>query len=86
MRVLGRTLRWHEAQSASPEADADDANDQDITEFRSQAALANFVAADRMDIQYATKEACRSMARPTVASLRRTRRLARYLVRRPRLT
>ena len=49
------------------------------------AARANYLAADRMDIQYAVKELCRAMAKPTVGDRRKMKRLARYLVGRPRV-
>ena len=48
--------------------------------FRATAARANFLAIDRPDIQYATKEICRDMSRPKVGSWKRLKRLARYLV------
>ena len=49
------------------------------------AARANYLAADRTDIQYATKECCRGMAAPLVQHLGGLKRLARYLVGRPRM-
>ena len=55
-------------------------------EFRSLAARANYLASDRMDVQFAAKEACRDMAKPRVASVRKLKRLARYLARYPRGT
>ncbi len=55
------------------------------TEFRALAARANYLAADRPDIQYAVKELCKAMARPTVGDRRKLKRLARYLVGKPRL-
>ncbi len=55
------------------------------SEYRALAARANYLAADRPDIQYAVKELCKSMARPTVGDRRRLKRLARYLVGKPRL-
>ena len=45
----------------------------------------NYLAADRPDIQYATKEACRDMSKPTQGSWRRILRIGRYLCGRPRL-
>ena len=53
--------------------------------FRGLAARANYLSADRPDIQYGAKEACRDMARPTRASMARLKRLARYLLRHPRV-
>ena len=45
-------------------------NDQAVdpkeeTHFRALPARANYLALDRMDLQYATKEVCRGMAAPT---------------------
>ena len=54
-------------------------------EFRSVAALVNYLAVDRPDLQYAVGLLCRKMAKPTGASLRALKRVARYLVRYPRV-
>ena len=54
-------------------------------EFRGLAARANYLALDRVDIQYAVKEVCRGMAEPTKRDVRKLRRLGRYLKGRPRL-
>ena len=48
-------------------------------------ARLNFVAQDRPDVQYATKEVCREMSAPTVGGLRKLKRLARYLKGKPRV-
>ncbi len=55
------------------------------TEYRALAARANYLAADRMDIQYAVKEVCKAMSCPTVGDRRKLKRLARYLLGKPRL-
>ena len=54
-------------------------------EYRSLAARANYLACDRMDIQFAVKELCRKMSNPTVGDRRRLKRFARYLVGSPRV-
>ena len=54
-------------------------------QFRQLAARANYLAMDRPDIQYATKEVCRAMARPTRGDWRKLKRIARYLIGHPRL-
>ena len=79
----------------SPGIDDDDDDDddgveaeiegEDATRFRGVAARCNYLAFDRPDLQYATKEVCREMAKPTTGSLRRLRRIALYLLGRPRL-
>ena len=48
--------------------------------FRGVAARANYLAADRPDIQFAAKEVCRSMSAPTEMALGALKRLCRYLV------
>ena len=60
-------------------------NKEEATEFRAVAATVNFLAHDRADIQYAAKEACRDMAKPKRSSWLKLKRLARYLVKYPRL-
>lgn len=58
---------------------------QEMTSFRSIAARANYLAQDRPDLQFATKEICRRMAKPTRGCWTAMKRLARYLVQYPRL-
>ena len=55
-------------------------NEKDKREYRGIAARANDLAMDRPDIQFATKEVCRGMARPTQGDWRKLKRLGRYLV------
>ena len=55
------------------------------TEYRALAARANYLASDRPDMQYSTKEVCRGMATPTVGDRRKLKRLTRFLVGRPRV-
>ena len=55
------------------------------TEFRGLAARANYLSLDRPDIQFATKEICREMAKPTERGMQKMKRLARYLLQLPRL-
>ena len=52
----------------------------DATQFRSIAARVNYLSADRPDLQFAAKELCRMMARPTAGCWAKLKRLARYLV------
>ena len=49
------------------------------TTYRMVAARANYLATDRLDIQFAVKECCRGMANPTIGSWNMMKRLARYL-------
>ena len=57
----------------------------DITRFRGVAARCNYLSFDRPDMQFATKEVCREMSKPTTGSLRRLRRIGCYLKDRKRL-
>ena len=58
---------------------------KEATGYRALAARANYLALDRPDIQYAVKEICRCMSAPARSDLAKLRRLARYLIERPRL-
>ncbi len=69
---------------------AETENDEELkpelhTAFRATAARANYLAADRIDIQFGAKEVCRWMAKPTAQSWAAMKRLCRYLVGLPRL-
>ena len=55
------------------------------TAFRGAAARGNYLAADRIDVQFACKEICRSMAHPTAHAWKSLKRLCRYLTSAPRL-
>ena len=57
----------------------------DASRFRGVAARSNYLASDRRDIQFATKDVCREMSRPTTGSLRRLKRIGQYLQGKPRL-
>ena len=56
-----------------------------ITKYRMIAARANYLSTDRMDIQFAVKECCRGMAAPQIGHWNKLKRLARYLLGRPRV-
>jgi len=58
---------------------------EDITRYRGVIARCNYLAADRPDCVFAVKEGCREMSKPTTGSLRRLRRIGRYLKMHPRL-
>ena len=53
--------------------------------FRAVAARANYLAADRPDIQFAAKEVCRWMAAPTDRSLDALKRVGRFVAGKRRL-
>jgi hypothetical protein len=76
--------------AAAREEDADQDDDRELEpdearEFRSIAARANYLAMDRLDIQFASKEICRDMSAPTSKSQRKLKRLGRFLLKHPRL-
>ena len=48
--------------------------------FRALAARANYLAQDRIDVQFAAKEVCRYMSLPTDAAQAALKRLGRYLL------
>ena len=53
--------------------------------FRGSAARGNYLAADRIDIQFAAKEVCRWMAKPSDQSWAALKRVCRDLIGLPRL-
>ena len=57
----------------------------DITCFRGVAARCNYFRPDRPDCNCAIEECCREMSAPTTGSLRRLKRLGRYLKGSPRV-
>ena len=67
-------------------ADSRSLEASEAREFRAHAARANYLSQDRPDLQYAAKEVCREMAKPTVESWGALKRLVRYLVAVPSLT
>ena len=58
---------------------------EDVSAFRGVAARCNYLGPDRPDCNFAIKECCREMSAPTTGSLRRLKRVGRYLKRHPRL-
>ena len=48
--------------------------------YRAMVARANYLAQDRMDLQYSTKELSRRMAKPQWEDVKKLKRLVRYLV------
>ncbi len=55
------------------------------TAYRAIAARANYLAIDRPDIQYTTKEICKAMSAPTSKDWDKLKRIARYLIGKPRI-
>ena len=72
-------------QYAPQHDDEDELVGRDATVYRALAARANYLAQDRSDIVYATKELTRQMSAPRNGDRRAMKRLARYLMKRPRV-
>ena len=56
-----------------------------MREHRSAVARCNYLAADRFEIAFTTKELCRAMANPTEADAKAMARLCRFLKGMPRM-
>jgi hypothetical protein len=65
------------------QGDDEELESGEATKFRAMAARASYIAQDRVDVMFASKEVCRDMSRPTVGSMRKLKRLARYLLEYP---
>jgi hypothetical protein len=57
----------------------------EVTGFRGLAARANYLSADRIDLQFAAKDVCRFMSSPTETSVAAMKRLGRYIIGHKRL-
>ena len=53
---------------------------EDATLYRSVVARFNYLAPDRQDIQFAVRECAKAMAKPTVHSMVKLKRIGRYLL------
>ena len=74
--------------SGSEEEDTEDDVELEgdyVTRYRGVIARCNYLAVDRPDCVLGIKEGCREMSKPTTGSLRRLRRIGRYLKMHPRL-
>ena len=58
----------------------------DASQYRANAARANYLVQDRADVQYAVKEIARRMSRPRMQDWGLLKRLARYLLGSPRVS
>ena len=63
-----------------PEEDDPLFSPSESTEFRRIVARANFLSQDRMDIQYAVKEAARGMTLPRQSQMETLLKIAKYVV------
>ena len=84
IRIASQSAVTHEISSA--ELDEDRLLDRDeARQYRAMAARLNYMAVDRVDLQFAVKESARSMANPKVSSWDMLVKIGRYLLGRPRL-
>ena len=84
---LSKGLEVPITRDVDNEEDAEDElQGEEATQYRALAARANYLSQDRVDIQFAAKEACRGMSKPKRKDHRKLKRLARYLIQHPRLT
>ena len=73
-------------ETPEDETDEDDIllGPQEAREHRGIAARLNYLTVDRADIQFATKELARTMSAPKRGDVAKAKRIARYLLGRPR--
>ena len=74
----------HEVSDSESEEDKELSADE-ARRYRAITARLNYLAVDRVDIQYSVKEAARHMATPRVSSWKLVNKIGRYLLGRPRL-
>ena len=74
-----------ECAAWSEEPEGEELPPEEATRYRAIGARCNYLQPDRPDIQYAVKEVCRLMSRPTTRAWEMLKRVGRYLKGRPRL-
>ena len=74
-----------ECAAWSEEPEGEELPASEATRYRAIGARCNYLQPDRPDIQYAVKEVCRLMSRPTARAWELLKRVGRYLKGRPRL-
>ena len=57
----------------------------EATEFRALSARSNYLAADRIDLQFGSKECCWHMSKPGIIAQHALKRLGRFLLKHKRL-
>ena len=80
-----RTTTTPRKSMAKEGEDEKELGSEQATQYRALAARCNYLSMDRPDMQFAVKEACREMARPTAGAWSRLERIGQYLKGRPRL-
>ncbi len=89
-RTPGVKVENKQVMKGSDDEQEDDKEDppmgsKDATRYRAIVARLNYMAADRLDIQYAVKEVARNMSTPRQSHWSALRRIGLYLQGRPRL-
>ena len=85
-KFVKKRVGVRQAQRIEPNDRGDEPLDaESASQYRALAARCNYLAADRPDIGYASKELCRDFSSPTSRSVVRLKRVVRYLRHKPRL-
>ena len=79
----GPAAKWKEEDEEVEAEELETKEEQKA--FRAAAARMNYLGLDRPDVQFATKELCQGMARPSRLGEMRIKKAVRYLVGAPRL-
>jgi hypothetical protein len=74
-----RTKPVNTTGNRNKEVDEEELESEQATQYRAMTARCNYLSQDRSDIQYAVKELCRSMSKPTVEDWAKLKHLAKYL-------
>ena len=78
--LVNKLMVENEAEPEDYELDAEEAR-----KFRGVVARLNYLAVDRIDMQYAVKEAARRMSKPMATDWKSVVKIGRYLAGKPRL-
>ena len=73
-----RTLSTPGINPGNEDEEGQESEGENATKFRSLAARCNYLSLDRPDLQYAVKEICREMAKPTKGSWSKLQRIAQF--------
>ena len=80
-----KPAKKEEEKEGVDDPDEEELPTKEATEHRGIAARLNYLVGDRADIQFATKELARTMAKPKRGDVAKAKRIARYLRGRPRV-
>ena len=74
-----RTLSTPGVNPGNEDEEDQELEGENVMKFSSLAARCNYLSLDRPDLQYAVKEICREMAKPTKGSWTKLQRIAQFL-------